>query len=249
MIQILALVFERVKPIYITFRDCKPMAALIVLVFLISATLPSLASDSIPEVSEPVNWETAPLQNTQPARTGNGNDTLIVNGQPLIIADTILEVTAKAVHSPLKATMLSAVLPGLGQIYNGRAWKVPILYAGFAGVVYAFNFNNKGYQTYRSAWVARIDGNPNTVDDFPNWSADQLQKATNYYRRNLEVTYIVGAAVYVLNILDATVDAHLLDFDVGEDLTMNIRPVINALGFENFLPGRAYPGIRLTFSF
>jgi hypothetical protein len=249
MIQILALVFERFKPIPVTFRDCKPMVAILVSVFLAFSGSHSLASDSIPEVFEPINLETAPPPNIQPVSMVNAKDTLIAEGQPLIIADTLIEVKEKAVHSPLKATMLSAVLPGLGQIYNGKAWKVPIAYSFFAGVIYAFNFNNKGYQTYRSAWVARIDGNPNTVDDFPNWSADQLQKATNYYRRNLEVTYIVGAAIYVLNILDATVDAHLLDFDVGEDLTMNIRPVINTLGFENFLPGRAYPGVRLTFTF
>lgn len=130
-------------------------------------------------------------------------------------------------HSPLRATMLSATLPGLGQVYNNRIWKVPIVYAGFGAIIYFVDFNNTEYQTFRRAYVARVDGNPNTSDDFPFYSTDQLERAMNFYRRNLEVTYIAGAALYLLQILDATVDAHLLDFDVGENLTMNVLPSFN----------------------
>ncbi|MBW6478946.1 MAG: hypothetical protein K0B37_05905 [Bacteroidales bacterium] len=152
-------------------------------------------------------------------------------------------------HSPLKATMLSATLPGLGQAYNGRYWKIPIVYAGFGAVAYFVRFNNTEYQAFRRAYVARVDGNPNTVDEFPFYSSDQLQRATNFYRRNLEITYILGAALYVLNILDATVDAHLLDFDVGEDLGMKLHPVV----FPGVNPTNAglnsFAGLRFTFRF
>lgn len=152
-------------------------------------------------------------------------------------------------HSPLKATMLSVTLPGLGQAYNGRYWKIPIIYAGFGAVAYFVRFNNNEYQAFRSAYVARVDGNPNTVDDYPFYSTDQLQRATNFYRRNLEVTYILGAALYLLNVLDATVDAHLLDFDVGEDLSMNLQPFImpnlNTVSRNH----SSFAGLRFTFRF
>jgi hypothetical protein len=161
------------------------------------------------------------------------------------------EEITKEKHSPLKATMLSATLPGLGQAYNGRYWKIPIVYAGFGAVAYAVRFNNTEYQAFRRAYVARVDGNPNTVVDenLDVYSTDQLQRATNFYRRNLEITYILGAALYVLNILDATVDAHLLDFDVGEDLSMKLHPVV----FPGVNPTNAglnsFAGLRFTFRF
>jgi hypothetical protein len=154
-------------------------------------------------------------------------------------------------HSPLKATMLSATLPGLGQAYNGRYWKIPIIYAGFGAVAWFVGFNNTEYQSFRRAYVARVDGNPNTVVDekLDVYSTDQLQRATNFYRRNLEITYILGAALYILNILDATVDAHLIDFDVGEDLSMKLHPVVFP-DVNPINPGRnSFAGLRFTLRF
>ena len=144
--------------------------------------------------------------------------------------------------------MLSAVLPGLGQVYNGRVWKVPIIYLGFGAVAYAINFNNTEYQFWRNAYVAKVDGNPNTIDLFPNIPENNLLRAMNFYRRNLEISYIAGGVLYLLNILDASVDAHLLDFDVGEDLSMRMEPhvtPIHALGKS----GATAPGLKLTFRF
>ncbi len=171
-------------------------------------------------------------------------------GALIVTSDSVLMgSTTPMEHSPLKATMLSATLPGLGQIYNGKYWKVPIIYATYAGVAYALNFNNTNYQRFRRAWVARVDGNPNTTDEFPNRSTDVLLRATNYYRRNLELTYIVAAAVYVLNILDATVDAHLLDFDVGENLSMKLMPTIMPTDLNNGFSQGSSAGITLSFRF
>ncbi len=130
----------------------------------------------------------------------------------------------KTVPSPAKAAMLSATLPGLGQIYNGKYWKLPIIYGGFGTLVYFVDFNNTEYRKWREAWVARVDGNPNTIDDFPLHSTDVLERAMNYYRRNLEITYMLAAALYILNILDASVDAHLMHFDVGEELSLGMQP-------------------------
>jgi hypothetical protein len=143
--------------------------------------------------------------------------------------DTIPESTHNANHEkpvviPPRASLLSATLPGLGQVYNRKYWKVPIIYAGFGALAYYVGHNSREYQKFRAAYIARIDGNPNTIDDFPLYSKDVLERAVNFYRRNLEVTYLLGAALYLLNILDANVDAHLMDFDVGEKLSFSATP-------------------------
>lgn len=128
-------------------------------------------------------------------------------------------------HSPKKATIYSAVLPGLGQIYNHKWWKVPILYAGFAGVGYAIGFNQKYYTDFRQALKDRIDDDPTTIDPYVNkYSAANLDELQKYYRKNRDLSYIILGAVYVLNIIDANVDAHLFDFDVSNDLSLNVRP-------------------------
>ncbi|TVQ88700.1 MAG: hypothetical protein EA393_08320 [Bacteroidetes bacterium] len=153
-------------------------------------------------------------------------------------------------HSPQKATMLSATLPGLGQAYNRKYWKIPVIYAGFAAVAWFVDFNNTEYQSFRRAYLARVDGNPNTTDDFPWVSTDRLERAMNFYRRNLEITYIAGAALYILNVLDATVDAHLLDFDVGEELSMNLQPVlIPNLMMQDGNRNNSFAGLKFTFRF
>ncbi len=174
--------------------------------------------------------------------------------------DTIVEIAEElpqeeidieedeVVQSPTKAAMLSATLPGLGQIYNRKYWKVPIIYAGLGAVGYFINFNNTEYQKWRKAYTYRVDGNPNTVDDFPNHSTEVLRRAMNYYRRNLEISYIAGGFIYLLGILDAVVDAHLMDFDVSEDLSINVQPGIIP-GNYNFGMSRFSSGITLAFRF
>jgi hypothetical protein len=165
--------------------------------------------------------------------------------------DQVPEEEPKEKHSPQRAAMLSATLPGLGQIYNRKYWKVPAVYAGFGAVIYFLEFNNSRYQEFRRAWVARVDGNPNTTDDFPVYSTDQLERATKYYQRNLEITYISAAAIYLLNILDATVDAHLLDFDVSEDLSVNVRPTVIHFSNQNTTLKSNAPvaGVKFSFKF
>lgn len=147
-----------------------------------------------------------------------GKDTLRKRGKPAV-TDTIKK------HSPKKATIYSALLPGLGQIYNHKWWKVPILYAGFAGVGYAIGFNQKYYLDFRQALKDRIDEDPNTIDPYVNkYSSANLDQLQRYYRKNRDLSYIILGAVYVLNIIDANVDAHLFNFDVGTDLSLNVSP-------------------------
>ncbi len=146
--------------------------------------------------------------------------------------------------SPAKAAMLSATLPGLGQVYNRKYWKIPIIYAGFGTLAYFIDFNNTEYRKWREAWIARVDGNPNTVDDYPLYSTDRLEWLMNGYRRNLEVTYILTAALYLLNILDASVDAHLMNFDVGEDLSLGLEPFMHPASFTE---GRSRASAQVSF--
>lgn len=145
-------------------------------------------------------------------------------------ADTT-ETVVKKKHSPLKATIMSAALPGLGQIYNGKWWKVPIIYGGFGGLIYSSVFNDLKCQTYRNAYLLRIDDDPNTVDQFDGRYSDaNLRELVDFYQRNRDLSLIFTGVLYALNIIDASVDAHLKDFDVSDDLSMKVRPTMQPIG-------------------
>jgi hypothetical protein len=128
-------------------------------------------------------------------------------------------------HSPKRATIMSAVLPGLGQIYNKKYWKVPIIYGGFAVAGWYLNDNNKQISLYKDAFKAETDGDPGT-DNGTGFTSTQLEELISQYKTWRDLSYIAIAAIYVLNIIDANVDAHLFYFDVGEDLTLNIQPFV-----------------------
>ena len=197
--------------------------------------------DTLPQLPEPPQQPDLQLRDTLPSRP-DGTQQEILQEEPV--------EEKPEEHSPLKATMLSVALPGLGQAYNGRYWKIPVIYAGFTGVWYAINLNNNFYQSYRRSYFASVDGNPNTVSEFPPFiTSEQLRNRMNTFRRFLEIAYITGAALYILNVLDATVDAHLLDFDVSEELGMNLQPAIIPAfqGTGNSM--NTYAGLRLTFRF
>lgn len=153
------------------------------------------------------------------------------------IKDTLLVKKPVAVHSPRKATIYSTVLPGLGQIYNKKYWKLPIVYGGFAALGYFINFNNGEYVKYRQAYSDFIDGDPNTnsflrlIKD-PNWLTKEkeaqlttnLRSAKDYWRRNRDLVVIGTVAFYAANIIDASVDANFFNFNVNNDLTINWVP-------------------------
>jgi hypothetical protein len=140
-------------------------------------------------------------------------------------AQTPVDTTAK-VHSVKKATLLSTFLPGAGQVYNKKAWKVPIIYAGFAGMAYLIKFNNDNYHKYNDALIARNDGDSTTVDnEFQDKYTDEnLATLQDYYRSNRDLSIIVTSLIYVLNIIDAHVDAHLYTFNVNDNLSIKVEP-------------------------
>jgi hypothetical protein len=132
-------------------------------------------------------------------------------------------------HSPNKAALYSAALPGLGQIYNDKYWKLPII--GGAAVVtgYFINFNNRRYLLFRRSYFAEIDDDPETVNLVPRFNAEGLQRNLDYFRRNRDLLFITAGIIYLLNIVDAHVDAHLYSFDISEDVTFNSKPTFMTL--------------------
>ena len=127
-------------------------------------------------------------------------------------------------HSPQKAALFSAIIPGAGQIYNRKYWKVPVIAAGAGALVYSFQFNQKNYNLFKTELIHRQTGSLEINTDLENLSDANLNELQDYYHRNRDLTIVGMALLYALNILDATVDAHLFDFNVNEDLSLNIRP-------------------------
>jgi hypothetical protein len=128
-------------------------------------------------------------------------------------------------HSPRKASLYSTMLPGLGQAYNCKYWKIPIVYGLGAYTVYAAMANNTIYRGYRDAYRLRTDGDPTTIDEYQGLETDfTLQQRREEFRRDRDYFWILTGVVYVLNIVDAAVDAHLFYFDVSDKLSMQFLP-------------------------
>ncbi len=157
---------------------------------------------------------------------------LIIFSKSLIAQDNIINDTLLVKkHSPKKATLYSAVLPGLGQAYNKKYWKIPIVYAGFGVLSYFIISNRDEYFKFREAYDYVMVGDttiPINNEYVYKYSTDQLSKARDYYRRNMELSIILSGFWYILNILDASVDAHLFDYDISDDLSLHIEPLVKS---------------------
>lgn len=130
-------------------------------------------------------------------------------------------------HSPTKATWMSAALPGLGQYYNGKYWKIPIIYAGFSSMVFFVAQNKYEYNRYKEAYAISVeipDSQTSTNPLVKNYETSQLLSQREYYQSNLELSYILTGVFYLLQIVDAAVDAHLYDYDIDEDLSIRVEP-------------------------
>ncbi len=119
--------------------------------------------------------------------------------------------------APSKAAFYSAILPGLGQAYNKKYWKIPIVYAAIGTGVYAYTWNNQKYNEFRNAYKNRLAGLP---DDFQFLDDERLIQGQKFYQKNRDLSAIVTVVLYILNIVDANVDAHLMQFNVNNDLSM-----------------------------
>lgn len=126
-------------------------------------------------------------------------------------------------HSPRKATIYSAVLPGLGQAYNRKYWKIPIVYAGLGVGIYFLQDNIRQANYFMDNYRNATDDDPSTIND-SGYNPNTLQDLVIQHRKWRDYSYLGILAVYLLNIIDAQVDAHLFHFDVSKDLSMQVIP-------------------------
>jgi hypothetical protein len=155
------------------------------------------------------------------------------------------------IHSPKKAAIFSTIMPGLGQAYNKKYWKIPVVYAGLGGSAYFFYANNSDYKVFRNELQARFLGETDNLNPrLVNYSEQNLVSLKNYYQRNRELSILVAVVVYALNILDASVDAHLFSFDVSDDLGFSLQPYASPQMWQNNDGRMAYnSGITLRLKF
>ena len=146
-----------------------------------------------------------------------------------------------------KATTLSLVCPGAGQIYNGSYWKVPIVVAGLASMVYVIDWNQRGYDRFKTAYDLATDGDDNTVGEFPNTSEESLRSIKNSYRRNRDLAIIGTVAVYLVQVADAHIDAHMQAYDISDNLSMEVRPQITQTASPDGLTNNL--GFSMSFNF
>ena len=141
-------------------------------------------------------------------------------------SSTILAQESKR-KIPKKAGIYSAIIPGAGQVYTKKYWKVPIIYAGLITSAYYIKESHDLYDMYKQTYLNRLDGN--STDEFSTeYSNANLLTLTQYYRRNREVSVLLFTLTYVLNIVDASVSAHLFDYDVHEDISFHLQPIYMA---------------------
>ncbi|MDH6358797.1 DUF5683 domain-containing protein [Parabacteroides sp. PF5-9] len=151
----------------------------------------------------------------------------------------VINPKATFIPNPTKATLL-AIVPGLGQIYNRKYWKLPLVYGGLMGCVYAVTWNNTNYQDYKQAYFDVLSSDPEKNDswkDFVSWGEDpetaknssafwdRLKRQKDYFRRYRDLSIIIMVGVYAISIIDAYVDAQLFTFDISPDLSMHVEPV------------------------
>jgi hypothetical protein len=171
---------------------------------------------------------------------------IALDQNPLIENETL---TKKAIDPlrPSKAAFYSAILPGLGQVYNKRYWKVPIVWGAIGAGVYFYVNNDQQFDRYRDAYKRRLAGfkddefyGPN---DSPFISDDGLIRAQQQFRRNKEISILVTLGLYALNIIDANVDAHLLQFNVDQNLSLSPHYQYNEMENTSDI------GVTLNFKF
>lgn len=178
----------------------------------------------------------------------NQKDLAVASGDTIsldekkILSDKLPKEDMKTIKpfapDPTRAVWYSALFPGLGQIYNRKYWKLPIVYGGFAATFYAYNWNSQFLKDYSQAYLDIMDNDPNTKsyeDIVPpsmlnSYNQDQLKnilkRQKDMFRRNRDLSIISMLGVYLLSVLDAYVDAQLFDFDINPDISMRVEPTI-----------------------
>lgn len=201
-------------------------------------------------------------------------DTTRIDGDSLLAADSLTLIAADSLTrhhkrdwntwrpSPKRALWLALVLPGAGQIYNRKYWKLPIIYGGFVGCAYAMRWNNMMYRDYSQAYLDIMDDNPttNSFNQFlhlgsqitdankSRWQ-EIFRKRKDRYRRWRDMSFFVMVGVYALSVVDAYVDASLSEFDISPDLSLNITPAVFSTNPTQGPFGSAAIGLQCSLNF
>jgi hypothetical protein len=198
--------------------------------------IPSDTTGELPVDTIPVLSDTTQYNDTTIQKTAAGKDTVVIK---------------KKVHSPRRATLRSLIIPGWGQVYNKKYWKVPLVYAAVGIPIYTFTFNKKWYNKVKyglslvvnnkfdSASLAQLDPALRYLVD--NKEQGALTSYRNDYRRDMDYSILFTLLMWGLNVVDATVDAHLKGFDVGDELSFQFKPTI--------LPNTMTPALSLVVNF
>ena len=134
--------------------------------------------------------------------------------------------------SPRKAAILSMYVPGAGQVYTKKYWKIPIIYSALIASGYYINENNSEYKKYRDTYLNRMNGQSDDLD----YTDSELITLKDYYKRNREISIMLFSLTYILNIIDASVNAHLSEYEINEDISLGLRPITIQ---DNFYSGIA----------
>lgn len=193
-------------------------------------------------------------------------DTLKTDKSLVLASDTLKQKKkrdwATWAPDPKKALWLSIVLPGAGQIYNRKFWKLPIIYGGMVGCIYALTWNNQMYSDYSQAYLDIMDDDPNTksYEDFLHLGTqitpentqrykDLFKRRKDYYRKYRDLSVFALIAVYALSVIDAYVDASLSQFDISKDLSLKVEPaVVNSKSSRNPLRSSGL-GVQCSLNF
>ncbi|WP_426429757.1 DUF5683 domain-containing protein [Winogradskyella sp. HB-48] len=181
------------------------------------------------------------------AQVENDTTSISIDKEPVLIDNALIKRQEIDPLRPSKAAFYSAILPGGGQFYNKKYWKIPIVWGAIGTGVYFYLRNDKQFDRYRDAYKRRLAGF--TDDEFsdangnPLISNDGLIRAQQQFRRNKEVSLLVTIGLYALNIIDANVDAHLLQFNVDENLSLSPHYQYNQMENSGDL------GLTLNFKF
>lgn len=185
-------------------------------------SVPSTGNQEIDSIPQAQNEEIDSLQNN-------------LKDEGIIVIDTLQKKRVRINPlAPSKAAFYSAVIPGLGQIYNKRYWKAPIVWGAIGGAIYAYSWNDNAYQRFRTAFKRRQAGffddeffDLNGDGAGPDQGLDDLQSQQERFQRDRDLWLLVTVGLYALNIVDANVDAHLKQFNVDQDLSLDMRPYLD----------------------
>jgi hypothetical protein len=186
----------------------------------------------------------------------------------IAVTDSMLTATINAsmnrerfIPDPIRSMWLALVFPGAGQIYNRKYWKLPIIYGGFLGCVYALTWNNQMLHDYSQAYLDIMDTDPNTksyekmlpigydITGREERFKTVFKNKKNFFRRNRDLSIFAFAGVYLLAVIDAYVDAELSTFDISDDLSLHLEPTVIQTQSGKTLGREAVPGIKFTLSY